>query len=133
VFITMVSNTTAKLEQYRHEYQTWQRMLEFFKQENAFLKTRLSEVLDNTTDKSFLALAEHFQNQFIIKDDFIGELKHDIHEVELLVAEYAAALKNISEKKMETKHNKLRNEMEYLEKSFTQLRNDFNKYLVAGL
>ena len=34
---------------------------------------------------------------------------------------------------MEIRHNKLRNEMEYLEKDFTQLRNDFNKYLVSIL
>lgn len=131
MFINMVSNIAAKLQQYRHEYQTWQRMLEFFKQENAFLKTRLSEVLDSTTDKSFLALAEHFQNQFIIKDDFISELRYDINEVESLVMGKGESSKNTSHKKIETKHNKLRNEMEYLEKSFTQLKNDFNKYLVS--
>jgi hypothetical protein len=129
----MIKSNTAKLEQYRHEYRTWQRMLEFFKQENAFLKTRLSEVVDKNTDKEFLALAEHFQNQFIIKDDFIGELKHDINEIETLAREGAGALKILADKRIEGKHNKLRNEIEYLEKSFTQLKNEFNKYLVSVL
>jgi hypothetical protein len=129
----MTNSNTAKLDQYRHEYRTWQRMLEFFKQENAFLKTRLSEVVDKNTDKEFLALAEHFQNQFIIKDDFIGELKHDINEIEAITKDGPGALKNLTDKRVEAKHIKLRNEIEYLEKSFTQLKNEFNKYLVSVL
>jgi hypothetical protein len=127
----MANNYAAKLDQYRHEYRTWQRMLEFFKQENAFLKTRLSEVVDRNTDKEFLALAEHFQNQFIIKDDFIGELKHDINEMETILKGSIVQLKNIPDKKIDAKHTKLRNEIEYLEKNFTQLKNEFNKYLVS--
>ncbi|NOT94184.1 hypothetical protein [Ferruginibacter sp.] len=129
----MTNSYTAKLDQYRHEYRTWQRMLEFFKQENAFLKTRLSEVVDRNTDKEFLALAEHFQNQFIIKDDFIAELKHDINEMETILKTTTTPLKNMPDKRVEAKHIKLRNEIEYLEKNFTQLKNEFNKYLVSVL
>lgn len=129
----MPNSNISKLDQYMHEYRTWQRMLEFFKQENAFLKTRLSEVVDRNTDKDFLALAEHFQNQFIIKDDFIGELKHDINEIEALTKGPAGNYKNTPDIRVETKHIKLRNEMEYLEKSFTQLKNEFNNYLISDL
>jgi hypothetical protein len=129
----MANSYTSKLDQYHHEYRTWQRTLEFFKQENAFLKTRLSEVVDRNTDKEFLALAEQFQNQFIIKDDFIGELKHDINEMETTLKVTTVSIKVLADKKIEAKHNKLRNEIEYLEKNFTQLKNDFNKYLVSVL
>ena len=73
----MVNNNLSRLEHYRHEYLTWERMLDFFKQENAFLKTRLSQVVDKKTDRDFLAYAEHFQNQFIIKDEFI-EMRFNI-------------------------------------------------------
>lgn len=110
-------------------------MLEYFKQENAFLKTRLSEVVDRNTDREFLALAEHFQNQFIIKDEFMDELRHDVNEMETNVKATPGVLKTAitPDKKMETKQNKLRNEIEYLEKNFTQLKNEFNKYLVSVL
>ena len=121
------------LEQYHHEHLTWERILEFFRQENAFLKMRLSEVLDQTTDNAFLMLAEQFQNQFIIKDEFMDDLKKDIHDMELQLKNEVTNLSHLSDKKMEIRHNKLRNEMEYLEKDFTQLRNDFNKYLVSIL
>jgi L-lactate utilization protein LutC len=129
----MTNSYISKLDQYHHEHLTWERMLDFFKQENAFLKTRLSQVLDRKIDKEFLALAEQFQNQFIIKDDFIDELKHDINEMERALKESTLALKIVPDMKVEAKHNKLRNEMEYLEKNFAQLKNEFNKYLVSVL
>jgi hypothetical protein len=102
-------------------------MLDFFKQENAFLKTRLSEVLDQKIDKEFLANAEQFQNKFIIQDEFMDELKHDIREVKGTVEKiiYPEGLAKITV----SKYKRLRNEMEYLEKSFAALRNDFNDYL----
>ena len=62
----MASVKLSKPDQFHHENKTWRRLLDFFKQENSFLKTRLSEVLDKSTDKNFLALAEHFQNKFIL-------------------------------------------------------------------
>jgi len=75
-----LSAITDKMDQYQHETSMWARSLDFFKQENNYLKNRLSEVVDKTSDKYFLAQAEHFQNQFIIKDEFIDELKHDVNE-----------------------------------------------------
>lgn len=127
----MKTKETIKLEQYHHENSTWERMLDFFKQENAFLKNRLSEVLDTKTDTDFLALAEHFQNQFIIKDDFIDELRHDIHTMEAELKKSFINDEVILEKKLIKKHEKLRNEMEYLEREFAALKNEFNKYLVT--
>ena len=105
-------------------------MLEFFKQENSFLKNRLSEVLDLTTDNNFLALAEQFQNKFILKDEFIDELRHDINEQDKRLAEGAG---KTVDGKLIKRQEKLRNEMEYFENDFNRLRNDFNKYLATVL
>jgi len=97
------------------------------------LKTRLSEVLDHTTDNTFLSLAEQFQNQFITNDEFMDELKQDIHTMEVQLKKDIINQSPVPDKKLEARHNRLRNEMEYLEKNFTQLRNEFNKYLVSVL
>lgn len=129
----MVNSNLSRLEHYCHEYLTWERMLDFFKQENAFLKTRLSQVVDKKTDKDFLAYAEHFQNQFIIKDEFIDELNHDVHEMQEVCNREMKVQKNYPDKKTESRHNKLRNEVEFLEKNFTQLKNEFNKYVLSVL
>ena len=118
----------SNLAHFHHEFHTWERMLDFLKQENTYLKTRLSEVLDQKTDRDFLANAEHFQNQFIIQDEFIDELRHDIREVKNLLDESAIIedIKNTTE----NKYKRLRNEIEYLEKNYSALKNDFNNYLL---
>ena len=100
-------------------------ILLFFK-ENILFKNRLSEVVDNSTDKEFLALAEHFQNRFIIKDEYIDELRHDINEQDKKLTESTANYIDIN---LIKRQEKLRNEMEYFEKDFNKLKNEFNKYL----
>ncbi|MEP7254465.1 MAG: hypothetical protein ABI666_01750 [Ferruginibacter sp.] len=126
----MATVKISKPEQFQHENKTWSRLLEFFKQENTFLKNRLAEVVDHSTDKDFLALAEHFQNKFIIKDEYIDELRHDINAQEqVLIKKDNILLDGKTIKKQE----RLRNEMEYLEKDFANLKNEFNKYLSSVL
>jgi hypothetical protein len=133
--ITSVKSTKVNniLEQFHHENMTWVRSLDFFKQENNYLKNRLSEVVDVSSDKTFLAQAEHFQNQFIIKDEFVDELKHDINEQEkILMEKYIKTGNGIDETGIVRQKN-LREQMEYLEKDFTSLRNEFNNYLTKIL
>ena len=128
-----VSIAANKTKQFYYENLTWERLLDFFKQENAILKTRLSEVVDQLTDKDFIELAEHFQNVFIIKDEFIDELRHDINNHEILLNTLLASTDEIADKKILKKQEKLRNEMEALEKDFTKDKNQFNKYLASIL
>ncbi len=126
----MATVKISRPEQFLHENKTWNRLLEFFKQENAFLKTRLAEVVDHRTDKEFLTLAEQFQNKFIIKDEYIDELRHDVNlQQQGLNEKDNEQLDRNTLKKQE----KLRNEMEYFEKDFTKLKNEFNKYLSSVL
>lgn len=113
-------------EQTHHENKTWIRLLEFFKQENYFMKNRLSEVLDNNVDKDFLALAEQFQNRFILKDEIIDELRHDINKWDQILSKSSdRSPDNISSQRQV----KLRNEMDFFDKDFNKLKKDFNKYL----
>ncbi len=119
----------SKAEQYFHEVLTWRRVLEFFKDENSFLKTRLSKVVDQHTDKNFLELAEQYQNNFILKDDYINELRHEINFQESKLKEAIEADLKIPNKTVLNKQTQLRNEIEFLEKEFTKLKNEFNKYL----
>jgi len=121
-----------KMDNFKHESLEWVRSLEFFKQENNYLKTRLSEVVDKTTNKYYLAEAEHFQNQFIIKDEFIDELKHDVNELNRHIINQSVLVngKNAEiEEKYRLQQDNLREQMLYLEKDFTTLRNEFQKYL----
>lgn len=120
----------SKSDQYTHENKTWIRLLEFFKQENAVLKNRLAEVVDARTDKEFLMLAEQFQNKFIIKDEFIDELRHDIN---IHNTDMESETRKLLGDKLMKQQEKLRNEMEFFEKDFYLLKNEFNNYLSSVL
>ena len=126
----MVPVKVSKPDQFQHENKTWNRLLEFFKQENTFLKNRLAEVVDHRTDKEFLALAEQFQNKFILKDEYIDELRHDLN---IQDQDLINSNKIPVDAKLIKKQEKLRNEMEYFEKDFSMLKNEFNKYLSVVL
>lgn len=126
----MKSVKNSGVDHFLHENQTWNRALDFYLQENAYLKTRLSHVLDNNIDKEFIELAEYFQNNFIHIDECIKDLQKDIFGLQRNLRD---ADKGIAadEHKMIQQQNKLRNEMGYFEKDFTQLKDKFNQYLVS--
>jgi hypothetical protein len=128
--LTYVSN---KLQHYHHENKTWVRSLDFFKQENSHLKNRLSEVVDMTMDKTVLAQAEHFQNLFIIKDEFLDQLRHDVNEQERILTDRYIRTGNGVDEYVTNRQKQLREQMDYLEKDFAAMRNEFNRYLVATL
>ena len=126
------SDRIIKTEQFLQECGGWLRLLDFLKQENSYLKTRLSFVVDHKTESDFLALAEQFQNKFILKDEFISEITHDVKIQEALLTEDAVK-KIATEERLIKKQQKLRNEIEYLEKDFNAAKTEFNKFISSVL
>jgi hypothetical protein len=122
-------NTTTQNEyQLEAEYKRWEILLSTIKNENAFLIVRLSEVLEQKQDKEFIPKAEYFQNEFITKDEYIKELENDIRvELQLLVGTGKTGIPVKSLKK----HEKLRNEITYLQRNFYNLCTEFNKCVQA--
>ncbi len=106
----------------------WVRLLDFLKQENAFLKTRLSEVVDYKPGKDFLNEAEHYQSLFIQKDEIFNSIADDVRR-------QLVALKNVQEtyaattEKIVKQQQRLRNEVRRLETDFVVLKNEFNQKL----
>jgi hypothetical protein len=83
MYMSSADNKLKKLlSQYRYESETWKRYLQFIQQENNFLKTRLSQVLQQDTDIEFLERAEIFQNKFLSEDETVHLLRQDVHEME---------------------------------------------------
>lgn len=85
------------------------------------MKTRLSEVVDRETDKIFIENAEHFQNEFLLKDEFIREIGIDIkgQEKNLQMAFTQKKGPDITTCELQ---EKLRNDMSFLEKEFSDLK-----------
>jgi hypothetical protein len=126
----MASVKIKEAEQYLHENMGFQRALDFYLQENAYLKTRLAQVLDNNADPDFLPLAEHYQNSFLHNDDCIRDMQGDIMKLQRLLKESVAG-KAADIKNLAPQHKKLQHEMGHFEKSFTEQKKQFNRYLVT--
>ena len=121
---------TSGLDQFLHENQTWERALDYFLQENAFLKMRLSQVLDRNTDRSFVALAEHFQTCFVQMDECMKDLRKEI-----LTSQKALKAGDINQAaelaRMNSRHQKLQTDMNYLQKKFAELTTEFNHHVIS--
>jgi hypothetical protein len=128
------SSSRNVLDQFRHENATWKRILGYLIEENIILKTRLSEILQNSFagDNEFLDKIEYFQNQFLKEDEIFGYLKLDILEQEQLLD---PGIAEEPEKLAMIKRNqkKLTRELESAEKVFNTLKFEFNTYLSETL
>jgi hypothetical protein len=129
----MVKNVKigSKWTQYIFETSSWIRLIDFLHQENAFLKTRLSEAMDDISNHQNLALAEHYQNQFLIKDDVYDHMKNDLqrHAEKLNQQTYSEEL--TVAQSLKKIHARLKEQIDYIERDHAVLRKDYNTYLIS--
>lgn len=114
--------------QIKHEHKSWQRSLEFFRQENALLKYRLSEMVDNNEQNHFLSVAEYFQNELLLKDEALNTLIKIVSEFNVELNKVPPT-KKIPENLI-CRQEKLRNDILQFEKGFLNLSNEFNEKML---
>ena len=114
--------------QLEHEYNSWKRKLEFFKQENALLKYRLSEMVDSYEGTSFLQMAEYFQNELLLKDEGLNKLTTSLQEF----VNDGEEVRNQEryEEELIANQNELRKKFLKFEKTFLSLSNEFNEKML---
>ncbi len=127
--ITKDLKDSSTLNQFQFELQSWIRLIEFLNQETTYLKNRLSEVIDQIRDRENLALAEHFQNQFIVKDDIYDHIMHDLKKQSYKWKE----IKSFSSKDLHEDLNKIRknlsDQIAFIKRDHAVLTKDYNSYL----
>ena len=114
-----------RINQALFECAAWVVSLNRLKEESYYLKTRLSEALDNHAERELVAEAEDFQNLVVIRDEYIKEIATDAKNQEEKLKE-ALSKNNTADKNWLKQQQKLRNEVAYLEKDFLKMREDFN-------
>ena len=127
--ITQDIKDSSALNQFQFEIHSWIRLVDFLNQENTYLKNRLSEVIDQIKDREKLALAEHFQNQFIVKDDVYDHILHDLKKQSYKWKDiHALSGTSLQEELTKTQKN-LREQIEFIERDHAVLSKDYNTYL----
>lgn len=113
--------------QYLYEITAWLRLIEFLNHENTHMKNRLSVVIEGIYNREHVAMAEHFQNQFIVKDDVYDHMLHDLNKqaVKWQQNTICPALW----KDLKKSHANLCHQIESLEREQAVIRKDYNTYL----
>lgn len=119
--------------QFKHENETWLRTLDYFQQENIYLKNRIAQIAKTNINNSFLFDLENFQNRFVDKDAVIAILRYDIAIQNDLIEDINNANDEVMNHKIILNQNKLRDDMQQMEKEFNRLKFDFNNYLANTL
>lgn len=112
----------------------WLRALDFYKQEVAILKERLTEIAGKNTEHEMLHKVEHYENQFTVQQDNIDRLVHDIR---LNIASTSNELQHSPagyiDATLLARHNSLHQAYLAEEKAVNDLRHDFYEFAVEWM
>ncbi len=116
-----------------HEHSGWLNKLSFYNDEITVMQKRLEEVNSKNTSLEVRKSVEHFQNQLIIHKNNSDDLRHHIQreekELQGLIKKNPVA---VDHRKTED-HAEERYNLDHFEKTFNELRKEFNAFLSARL
>lgn len=122
----MISSST---QQYIFENSSWIRLIEYLHQENTHMKNRLSEIIDQITNKESLGLAEQYQNKFLTKDDLYDHMLHVLTGQAIKWKELTSKPGSAISTEIKRTHKKVREQMEFIEHDHALIKQDYNTYL----
>ena len=109
------------------EIDSWKKILEDLRQQNALLKYRLSEIVDDNEDRNFLQLAEYFQNELLLNDEMLKKLMKDFQEITGIVKPNEAISDNRHESLV-----KLHGDILKFKKKYLTLSKEFHEKMPAN-
>lgn len=120
---------SSNAQQYIFENSSWIRLIEYLHQENTHMKNRLSEIIDQITNKESLGLAEQYQNRFLTKDDLYDHMLHVLTGQDVKWKELKSKPGSTISIEIKKIHKKIREQMEYIEQDHALIKQDYNTYL----
>ncbi len=117
-----------RLKQLQFETDTMKRLIAFLKDENVYLKNRISEILENDFDHSMLDTVDDFQTRSIQEDDLIEQLRKSTVELDrLLLREDGDEEKLL--KQIDLKLKRLNSDLQAAQKLFVKLKTGLNSFI----
>ncbi len=107
----------------------WSNKLEFYKDEIKILQNRLEEVAKKNNHKDVLALVEQFQNRLLIHRNTIDEIRHKITISEDKIQQEITKNPVASDHRKAAYHQAEKEEIQIFEKVFSELREEFNRFV----
>jgi uncharacterized HAD superfamily protein len=106
----------------------WEKQLLTYKQELLTLNKQLIEFSSRSIPKEKLALIEHFHNQFVIQNENIDILKHDMHQNTKSIAKNPEA--PLTDEQLEL-HQQFKDQFDSEIKVYLDLKQEFADFISA--
>lgn len=104
------------------------RNLEFYEQEFTILQKRLEEIAKDNTGHEVAVNIERFQNQFLIQNNNIDELKHKIRENLKNIEQQVMSSAGFVDQDAMSLNADLYEQYLSLEKIVNEIRHEFNRF-----
>lgn len=104
------------------------RNLEFYEQELIILQKRLEEIAKDNTGHEVAVNIERFQNQFLIQNNNIDELKHKIRENLKNIEQQVMSSAGFVDQDAMSLNADLYEQYLSLEKIVNEIRHEFNRF-----
>jgi len=115
--------STASIEQFQDELQSWKRELSSTKEEIKSFERELAGLASHSHNRDIFPHIEHFQNNFIRQKEVIDELRHDLPDSPRRLE--SIFFSNNSEHDV---HADLLDRMDTFRKLYQELRDKFQKF-----
>ena len=112
-----------------YEHTEWLNVLSFYTDDIKIMQKRIEEIAKKNTNHETMAQVEHFQNQLIIQQKNIDDMRKHIQKDEkILVAKVNENIVAVDHRKIED-HDEERQNIASFEKIFEDLRKNLNRFL----
>ena len=111
------------------DHTIWAKGLEFYRDELELMTKRLVDIAAKNTSEKASRGVEHFQNQFIIQQKNISDLKHEVRNYVKGLSNDAKEHSGHVDEVYISQGNSLRERYEQLEQIMNSLRHEFNDFL----
>lgn len=125
----MQKEVKVYLSDLHFEHRQWTSELKFWEEEIASFRKRLGEVVIRYTSNEVRASIEHFQNQFILHDEVIDQLKKEVKTHEKMVAQTAEEKPTAIDRVKFDDHTGLREKLDTQRSIYGELKSEYFSFL----
>ncbi len=125
----MQKEVKVYLSDLHFEHRQWISELKFWEEGIASFRKRLGEVVVRYTSNEVRASIEHFQNQFILHDEVIDQLKKEVKTHEKMVAQTAEEKPTAIDRVKFDDHTSLREKLDTQRSIYGELKSEYFSFL----
>lgn len=131
--MTTLTVKTKHIDDLHFEHQLWKSEAKFYADELKIYKNWLSEIASKNSKNAIRKQIEQFQNKFIIQKEQLDGLNHEINVHDQWLGQFAQANAEGIEQEVFADHKVMREQMEAFRKIFSELKEDFRKFLATRM